>query len=378
MARTVVWLAIVLVTALTAGAPAQAAQDPEWGGSWQDGPATTFPQAFSRFDGAYDPVTGLVYFLGGRLADNETDGSIWTFDPATGAYADTGVDMPTPISNYTINVLTDATGTGFYTLGGRPAAGGITHGVQVYYPATNMAVQLPPADDFPGDATHSCTSALNAVVDNRVWVAGGFNASDNSEQTWVFDPVAVSGSRWTRVLSADLAQARAYIMGAVVDGTIYAVGGAFYDATSTICGQLLCNVTTVETLDPSAPTPTWTALAPLPEECSSSRAWAFDSDSLYEDPTDGTPLAGKIISGCGWWPNALPTAYAYTVATNSWEAFPSFGTARRDTAGEFLPLATAPALWVWGGYDDTGVNTTSSEFYPLRLIAVELQSFAID
>jgi hypothetical protein len=368
----------IVVVVLISGGVALAADGPDWAGSWQSGPATTFPQAMSRFDGAYYPDTGLVYFLGGRLADNTTDGSVWTFDPATNLYSDTGVDLPTPISNYTINVLTDSTGTGFYVLGGRPDAGGITHVVQVYYPATNTAVQLPPADDFPGDATHSCTSGLNVVVDNKVYVAGGFNATDMSEQTWVFDPTQAVGSKWTRLASADLAQPRAYIVGAAVDGLVYAVGGAFYDATSTICGQLLCNVTTVQALDPASPTPTWSNLASLPEECSSSRAFGFDSSSLYQDPSDLTPLAGKIISGCGWWPNALSSVYAYDVVANTWEPFPSFGVARRDLAGEFLPLAVSPALWVWGGYDDTGANTTTSEYYSLELVPVELQSFTIE
>jgi hypothetical protein len=378
MSRRLGTLGGVVILILAAGATVAEAAEPDWGGTWQSGPATTFPQAFSRFDGAYNPGDGLVYLLGGRLADGNTDGSVWTFNPATGVYADTGVDMPTPISNYTINVLTDATGTGFYVFCGRTNAGTQTFGVQVYYPATNTASQLAPADDYPGDASHSCTSALNVVIGNQAYVAGGFDGTNNNEQTWVFDPMASSGSRWTRIASADLAQARAYIMGATVDGRIYGIGGAYYDATSTICGQLLCNVTTVETLDPTAPTPSWTTLASLPEECSSARAWGFDSTSLYQDPVDLTPLAGRIVTGCGWWPNAVSSVYAYDVTGNTWEAFPSFITARRDQAGELLPLASDPGIWVWGGYDGTGVNTTTAESFSLRVVPVELQSLTVE
>jgi hypothetical protein len=379
MSRNVVRLGVVVVTILMIGSLASAADAPDWAGTWQSGPATTFSQALSRFDGAYDPVSGLVYFLGGRLADNNTDGSVWSFNPATGIYADTGVDMPTPISNYTANVLTDSTGTGLYIFCGRTNAGGQTLGVQVYYPATNSVVQLPVADDFPGSLT--CTSALNVVVGNKAYVAGGLDTAVspyNAAETWVFDPMAASGSRWTRLTAADLAQGRAYIMGAAVDGKVYAVGGSFYDPASTICGQQLCNVTTVQVLDPAAATPTWTTLAALPEECSSSRAWGFDSTSLYQDPVDLTPLAGKIVTGCGWWPNALSSVYAYDVAGNAWGAFPSFITARRDQAGELLPLASDPAIWVWGGYDGTGANSTTVEFFPLRVVPVELQRFTVE
>jgi hypothetical protein len=373
MARSVVRLAVIVMVMAAAVAVAQAGDDQEWGGTWQNGPPTTFPQAFSRFDGAYDSGTGLVYFLGGRLADNNTDGSIWTFNPSTGVYADTGLDMPTPISNYTINVLTDATGVGFYTFCGRTSAGAQTLGVQVYYPATNSVTQLPGADNFPGTLT--CTSALNVVLDNKVYLAGGLDtlvAPYNAVQTWVFDPTAASGSRWTRLTNADLAQGRSYIMGAAVDGKIYAIGGAWYD------GAALINVDTVQVLDPAAGSPTWTTLASLPEACSSSRAWGFDTGSLYVDPTDMTPLAGKIISGCGFWSTAIQAVYAYTVATNSWEAFPPFLTARRDQAGELLPIPGEEALWVWGGYDGTSVNTTTVEYYSLGLIPVELQSFTVE
>ncbi len=364
---------VVVVVVIMVSAGAVLAAGPEWGGAWQNGPATTFGTgSWTRFDGAYYGPTGLVYFLGGRYGTN-TDGSVWTYNPGTGTYADTGVDLLVPISNYTANVLTDGTGTGFYTIGGRTAAGTQTFVVQAYYPASNTAVQLPAADNYPGAVAPG--GALSVVLNNKVYVAGGFDGTANSNQTWVFDPMAASGSRWTQLASANLATARSYIMGAVVDGLIYAIGGSYWDGVSA-----LVNVATVEVLNPADAVPSWNdaAVADLPEVCSETRAWGFDTGSLYEDPSDNTSLSGTIISACGVWSTPVQSVYAYTVATNTWAAFPSLLTARRSVAGEFLPLVSAPALWLWGGYDATGVETNTVEYYSLFLTPVQLQSFSVE
>lgn len=376
MARKRFAVAVIVVMTLAVSSWAADPAEPDWAGTWQAGPALT--AALARHDGAFYAPTGLVYFLGGRLTDSSTDGSIVTFNPATGVYADTGVDMPIPISNYTVNVLTDATGTGFYTFCGRTNAGTQNFVTQVYYPATGTTAQLTAADNYPGDATTTCSASLSVVHNNKAYLAGGFDGTNFNPWTYVFDPMAAAGSRWTRLTSADLATPRAYIMGAVVDGLIYAIGGANGDGAGG-----LANLAIVERLDPAAGAPSWNdaAVADLPEGCSSSRAWGFDAASPYQDPVDHTPLASKIISGCGVWATPTVGVYAYTVSSNTWAAFPALAVARRDIAAEFLPLASAPALWVWGGYDVTGGNsmTNTSEYFALyNPVPVELQTFTAD
>jgi hypothetical protein len=158
-----------------------APQQPDYGGSWQYGPTTGFQ--FTRFDGGYYPGDGKVYFMGGRLPSGvtpDTDGSAWSFDPVTGVYTDTGATLVTPISNYTMNLLQDGNGDwAFYTPCGRPTGGGVTAVVQAYYPDTNTAVQLDPADNYPGSV--SCTSALNEVYNNKVYLAGGNGTVNHAE-----------------------------------------------------------------------------------------------------------------------------------------------------------------------------------------------------
>lgn len=375
-ARGVLVVIVVAIVGIVT-IPVGAANDVEWAGTWAYGPPSGFQ--LTRFDGEVYPGNGLAYFLGGRLADSNTDGSIWSFDPATGIYTDTGVDMPVPISNYQVNLLYDGVAWGLYTFCGRPQAGGVVDTVQVYYPDSNNAAALPGADDFPGAG--NCTSALNAVYGNHAYLAGGFDSTANSADTWVFDPTAASGSRWSQLASANLVTARAYIMSAVVDDMIYAIGGNYYDATSTACGQVLCDVTTVEVLDPAVPTPTWNdaAVTDLPEVCSSARAWGFDTGSLYVDPGDATPLAGRIVTGCGGWPAETNHVLVLDTVANSWTSFPHLQDARRDHAAAMLPNASPPGIWVWGGRQ--GADTTvlqTAEFFAFSEVPVELMSFTIE
>jgi hypothetical protein len=87
------------------------------GGAWSYGPETPF--AFTRFDGGYSPYDGKIYFLGGRLSDGSTDGSVWSFDPRTGAWADTGDDLQIPISNYQVSLYENQNGPMLLALCGR-------------------------------------------------------------------------------------------------------------------------------------------------------------------------------------------------------------------------------------------------------------------
>ncbi len=327
-----------------------------WNGSWQTDADAGFQ--FTRFDAEYYPGDGKVYFMGGRLSDSSTDGSVWSYDPKTGVYADTGVDLVTPISNYTMNLIQDANGWGFYVFCGRMANGVHTHAVQVYYPDTNTAVQLNGADDFPG---MTCSAAMNVVYDNKVYLAGGYDGVNNGGESAVYDPMAPVGARWTSV-GFSFTPPRGYIMGAVVNDLIYAIGGAWWDGVNSN------NVSTVQVLDPNAPLPTWNPVADLPEACSSSRAFGFDDASPYRDP-HGLPLAGRIISGCGFWSDENERVYAYSVENNTWKPFPSLQIDRRDQAGAFIPPGAAPkgamsGMCMWGGRKDSDAGVLlTPEYY---------------
>lgn len=349
------WLrasAALLISVLFA-VPTAFAQDleveaPE-GVLWQTAPDTPF--LFTRFDAEWSRTTKKIYFLGGRLADGTTDGSIWSFDPVTGAYTDTTVDMPVPVSNYNIAALVDGSGNEILmTFGGRPAAGGVTSVVQGYFPGTNttttFALDPYPVLTAPGGA---------AVVDNIAYSFGGFDAVAVIDDTYLFDITAPAGSRWTTGPNLNLA--RSYIGVAILDGYIYAIGGATFVTPNLFASAV------VERLDSSNPV-AWddAGVADLPVACDEAQAHGFDTGSIWHN-LDGN----AILAGCGQWPMEIVESQSYQV--NTWnQAFPDLNLSRRNHAGALVPVggivSTRPAYWVWGGRftADTTLRATPEFF----------------
>jgi len=335
-------LAVAFAAALAAPAAAQ---------RWDYGPYTSF--AFKRFDGIYFPDTGLVYFLGGRLADASTDGSVWSFDPDTGVYADTGANLPFPVSNYTLNILEDSTGKGIYLVGGRLGDASYTHAVQVYYPATNTAVSLP-ADDWP--AVQRIPGGVVAHG-NKLYVFGGTRSTDQSEfsSTYVFDPSLAPGNRWSEP-GVNLSQARGFIQTAVVNGYAYAIGGARYTGVP----KVLTASSRCERLNLSNVAAGWddASVRDLPTAVCEGRAFGFSPDAVH-------PLAGRIVvAGGGQFPSEWANCFVYRITDNSWSTFPSLVEARRDHAAAFVPATDGGEMWVFGGrrWNDNNALTTSERY----------------
>jgi hypothetical protein len=338
------------------------------GQTWQSGPVTGF--AFTRFDGEYFPGTGKVYFLGGRLGGGTTDGSVWSYDPETQTYADVGVDMPKPVSNYDICLLRDdydlpAGDTyGLYIVGGRyDLTPNYYDSLQVYYPVSNRVVRLA-TDNYPGRTLGQISVAMNsAVYDNKMYVCGGFSSVSVgvSRQTFVFDPLAAAGSRWAQI--GDMVTGRCYVGLAVVDSWLIAAGGDTFYGTSLYarnnCQKLNLNDTGFG----------WTACAAMPGICGEARAFGFDTESPYG-------FGGKlIIAGRGTWSTESANCYIYDAATDDWDSFPRLNNRRRNHAGVFIPgdegTNGVPGMWVFGGRQnsDTFIVRTP-EYYQLTMTGV--------
>lgn len=352
-------------------------------GATADGPwvySTNLPGNINmvRFDTEYH--NGKMYLLGYRIDTGATDGSVWVYDVATSTWSDSGVDMPVPVSNYTIAKLTDANGVGLYLFGGRDSAGNCTTTVQVYYPATNTTATIP-TDPWTGNVGGFTTfPGTVAVAGNKAYAWGGFCGTTpdpyTSNQTFIYDPTAAAGSRWTA--GPNLPAPGAYQTEAVLDGKIYSIGGDTYDGAS------LFPYADVLMLDPANLGAGWQAKAPIPTPssgvlgCDESRAFGFDTGSPY------TNVAGKIVlAGCGQWPEdptALPDNFVYTGATNTWATFEPLNQARRNHAGAFIvDSELCGRMWVGGGYvpGGTNVGTNTTETFQVcgTGTAVALTSF---
>jgi hypothetical protein len=360
---------------------------------WQTGP---FPPAgfqYARHDGAFVPGpaneswANKIYFPGGRTSPGTESPDIWMFDPIAGTFTDTGANVVEDVSNYNANlILDDGTGRGpaVYVIGGtNKDGGGVSIGmVQRYYPQTNQAESLPTADNWNGMVGGSRVAAMGtAVVDDIIYVYGGWEtnvAPYFSSETWAFDPNQPSGSRWTN-LSTPLHTARSYIMSAVQDGKVYAIGGVgIYN------GVELDPVATFEVLDTANLAAGWTLLAPMPTAGGEGRGYGFDSDTRLVN----APWHGKLyVVASNDWAAVSSEMLEYDIATNTWrDDLPELLTPRADLAGTFVPLCTPdpndglPGLWTFGGRINESCDPPlgPTEFYPLPSAGTGLTDASID
>jgi hypothetical protein len=307
---------------------------------WSLGNPSTVPA--TRFDGQYDAATNRVYFLGFRTSGDVTDGSVWYYDVAAGTYTDTGVDMPVPVSNYGIVPLSDSQGLGFYLFGGRDANAVLVTTVQAYYPALNQAFVIS-SDPWPGETPSGCVAlpAMGAIgFGNTAIVMGGVSflangcLDEQSDETWVFDPTAPNGSKWSAGPALNLA--RGYITPAAIGGRVFAIGGDTNSA-GTLIPQTIVEAWQVGVGG-------WDdAVADLPEACDESQAFAF---------TKGALTRSILLTGCGQWPNAVPDVLQWKERSNSWAIIGTLIENRRNHAGALLPGGRSPIIYILGGYGE--------------------------
>ncbi|MDQ2806932.1 MAG: S-layer homology domain-containing protein [Chloroflexota bacterium] len=340
-----------------AAAQARVTQD-----SWADD--TALPQARKRAVAVAYPPNGKIYLLGGRgyFDRSAMDGedramhNIYEYSPGSpGSWARKTAQLPykatvrpggalgeggqTYTANMAAAVLTGPSGPGIYLLGGNNLSSVPTMTMSIYFPSSDT-ITVSGTDPWP--ASPARLPGGWAVSNNKLYVFGGFNGGTAAVygDTWVFDPLAAVGSRWTQ-LTARLSVPRAYIAGAALDGYLYAVGGDTYTPGAPPTGPngTLVPVTTVERLDLSAATPAWSAVTSLPTALGDMGAWAMPS---------GSPnvLAGTLVIAGGGWYTPTVSTYQYHPARSSWTALSDLGHATRNYGAAQL----GNTLYAIGGY----------------------------
>jgi hypothetical protein len=174
--------------------------------------------------------------------------------------------MPTPISNYTISLVNDSTANLLCTFGGRDSAGGNILDVQCYNPLTNTASVVA---SLPAAWT-GYNPGAQVVVNNKVYIFGGFNGSSTIAITYVYDPDTKNFNPL-----GNLNLARTYIMASAVDGIIYAFGGDTWN------GSTLIAQTKAEKMDPAVGTWNDAGVADLPVAGDEGQAFGFASGTSF-------------------------------------------------------------------------------------------------
>ncbi|HET6313734.1 MAG TPA: kelch repeat-containing protein, partial [Chloroflexia bacterium] len=261
-----------------------------------------------RAGAAFYPPNGKIYLLGGRMGIDGTDNPVeyydpgkgppgavpytWLFEstpgaPGTWARKQASIDpCPASIPNsakcpgerYTSNMavatLTDTTGVAIYAIGGSSVNSVPINRVRRYNPVADTMTYL---DSDPWHATPARIPGGYAVLNNKLYVFGGFNPRGTGEvygDTWVFDPMAAAGSKWSQ-LADNLSTPRAYIAGVALDGYIYAIGGDTWETNPDVGERRLVPTSVVERMNPLVGL--WEAVDSLPQPAGDLGAWAYDA-----------------------------------------------------------------------------------------------------
>jgi Dockerin type I domain/Kelch motif len=330
--------------------------------TWSAG--AVLPTPLVRAVGVFFPANGKFYAMGGRSADGTGNDLLHPleYDPNANTWT---TKAGTFSSNYVNNMV-----CGTLTQGGTPyifCVGGSFGGgtdaiprVTRYDPVADVFTDLPAADNWPGDPHDGMTEVLPGgfvVNNNKLYIIGGFNVTPVScgptdcmtHQTWVFDPTAASGSRWTQ--KSDYPVNRGYIPTTTGGSTIFTAGGSMW----VVSGQTIAD--SADSYKYNIATDTWTAITMIPRATAETRAlnvlglvWVMGGGRNAPNPSNEVDIYNPY---CNTW----------TVSTQP------FITARRnfptDTEG-------VSRVWLAGGYDTTGLPNQTMEIdkFPMATSAV--------
>jgi N-acetylneuraminic acid mutarotase len=271
-------------------------------------------------------VDGKIYAIGGRATETLTT----EYEPLTDTWT-TKTPMPTARFAHSTSVVDGK----IYAIGGvRAAYNSPLSIVEEYDPVTDSwtTKALMPTTRF-GHAT--------SVVDGKIYAIGGGGSSalwgSFRHAVEAYDPIT---DTWSR--KADMPTARIFFSTSVVDGKIYAIGGALVTKAG---------LSTVEVYDPS--TDTWTTKTPMPT-ARHAHASAVVDGKIYV--IGGGPEGGHLHAG----PDGLSVVEVYDPAMDTWTTIADMPEPR----GLLSASAVGGKIYAFGG------KTTTKDPHPPGLPTV--------
>src|SRR5438046_4184923 len=305
--------------------------------NWSAGP--NLPTLLVRAVGVDFPADGNFYTMGGRTSD--VAGSdfqhVLKYSPGTNTWTQMGVTLPdNTMNNMACGVLTLGGTPEIYCVGGS-AAGQTTATARVFFynPVTDTATTLTGADNWPGDAAGTILPGGFAVVNNKLYILGGFQINVASTNLiWQFDPTAAVGSKWLQRVNTP--EGIMYAPTAAIGGIIYVGGASDYQ------GGLVVDTTNSFSFNPA--TNTIGSIAAIPMATGETRGLTFNG-KMY------------VMGGGRVAPNPSTEVDVYNPGTNTWTTDLPFMTARRN-----FPTDTngTNKIWLSGGYASDGITPLSS------------------
>ncbi|MCP4896173.1 MAG: hypothetical protein GY906_04290 [bacterium] len=292
------------------------------------------PVGVSRPAGAV--VGGIFYVIGGEESGGARSGFVQAYDPTTTTWDNTNATMNSGASNITAAVI----GTDIYIPAGYD--GSYLSTMQVYHSATDTWETIA-TDPVPAALSGPTCTASGGLV----YVFGGNDGSAYQTTTYIYDPAAAAGSRWSS--GAAIPVAGGY-------GSAIANGGYIYYAGIRDSVGDLDDVLRYDVAGDS-----WTAMPSLTTARGGARMWVYE---------------GLLAVGGGGWGSYYNTVEEYDLSTGTggtWTSGNSLVTGRRTFAA--AQDYTTGVLYTGAGWAGAFLTAAESSIY---VVPVELMSFSVE
>jgi N-acetylneuraminic acid mutarotase len=295
-------LCTALAVLILLGGLIQAIAQTAGSGSWM----TLAPVPLARQEISAAALNGKIYVIAGFTGSGTSTNDVQVYNPATNSWSSAG---PLPImTNHNAAAV---------TAGRLYAFGGTSNRTFVYNPEQNVWSDLA-AMRF----MHGNTPAV-AVINNRIYVAGGTGPGMIGNEAEVYDPFTNS---WTSLPAMTVP--RNHSAGGNINGKFYVAGGR---------GSATAD-TALEVYDPQ--TNAWTSLAPMPTGRSGIAAGVVNGE-LYV-------FGGEI-------PRLFGEVEVYSPLLNSWRSLPLMPNPRHG----IFAAAIDNAIHLPGGATQQGLGPTT-------------------